>query len=201
MVHASGARSTLFDHDPGPMGMVHASGARSTLFDHDPGPMGMVHASGARSMLFDYDPGPSNVQINVNKTCYDQRNRLRLDAQQLHVGDLVLVHRITNSISRTRPRKLDAQWSGPYRIREMIDDFTYYLLELDGTKLERSYAGNQLKRFFSRDELDNNRAEAHGTIRIRDALEADEEPQSGEMVIDEESMEDPMEEDVMENEL
>ena len=141
------------------------------------------------------------IQINTNKTCYDQRNRLRPEAQQLHVGDLVLVHRIMDSTSRSRPRKLDEQWSGPYRIREILENSTFYLLdELDGTQLKPTFAGNRLKRFFSRVELDNNRAEAHDTIRIRDALEVDEEPQSGDMVIGEGSMEDPSREDVMEDE-
>ena len=74
---------------------------------------------------------------------------------------------------------------------EIPDDSTFYLLELDGTELKHTFAGNRLKRFFSRVELDNNRAEAHDTIRIRDALEVDEESQSGDMVIDEGSMEDP----------
>ena len=53
----------------------------------------------------------------ANKTYYDQHKRLRSEAQQLHVGDLVLVHRTMDSTSRSRARKLDDRWSGPYRIR------------------------------------------------------------------------------------
>ena len=132
----------------------------------------------------------------ANKTYYDQHKRLRPEAQQLHIGDLVLLHRTKDSTSRSRAGKFDDRWDGPYRIRKIPDDSTYYLLELDGTELKHTYAGNRLKRFFSRVELDNNRAEAHDTIRIRDALEDAEEPQSGDTIINEESVE----KDVMENE-
>ena len=127
----------------------------------------------------------------ANKAYYDQHKRLRSEAQQLHIGDLVLLHRTMDSTSRSRADKLDDRWDGPYRIRKIPDDSTYYLLELDGTELKHTFAGNRLKRFFSRVELDNNRAEAHDTIRIRDALEDDEESQSGDTIINEGSMEDP----------
>jgi hypothetical protein len=62
-----------------------------------------------------------------------------------------------------------------YRIREVPEDSTFYKLEeLDGTHLKATFAGNRLKRFFSRAELDVDRADRHAVIRVRDALEDDE---------------------------
>lgn len=55
-----------------------------------------------------------------------------------------------------------------------------------------TFAGNQLKRFFSRAELDNNRSEAHNTIQVRDALEGEEEPQSRNIDVDGRAIEDLM---------
>ena len=112
---------------------------------------------------------------NANKTYYDQHKQLRTESQQLHVGDLVLIHQTKDSFSRSRAKKLHDRWFGPYRIREIPKDSTFYWLEeLDGTHLKATFAGNRLKRFFSRTELDTNRAEAHETIRVRDALDVDE---------------------------
>jgi len=127
----------------------------------------------------------------ANKIYYDQHKQLRSDAQQLRVGDLVLLHRTKYSTSRTRAVKLDDRWSGPYRIREIPDDSTFYLLELDGAPLAGTFAGNRLKRFFSRSALDNNRSEAHDTIRVREALEVDAEIRPGDMDVDDGSIEDP----------
>jgi len=112
---------------------------------------------------------------NANRTYYDQHHRLRSEAQKLHIGDLVLLHRTKAALSRSRAHKLDDHWSGPYRIREIPDNSTFYRLEeLDATPLTETFAGNRLKRFFSRNDLDGNRAEAHDTIRVREALEIDE---------------------------
>ena len=47
----------------------------------------------------------------------------------------------------------------------------YRLEELDGTQLAASFAGNRLKKFFSRETLDEDRAPLHNTIRVRDVLE------------------------------
>jgi hypothetical protein len=115
---------------------------------------------------------------NANTVYYDQTKQLR--KEPLRTGDLVLVHQTKASYSRSRARKLDDRWIGPYRIREIPDDSTFYrLAELDGTQLTPTFAGNRLKRFFSRTELDDNRAEAHETIRVRDALDVDVESDEG----------------------
>jgi len=108
---------------------------------------------------------------NANKIYFDQT---KLRKEKLRVGDLIVVHQTKDSYSQYRAKKLDDRWFGPYRIREIPEDSTfYYLEELDGTHLIPTFAGYRLKRFFSRVELDNNRAKAHETIRVRDALDVD----------------------------
>ena len=94
------------------------------------------------------------------------------DSQQLHVGDLVLVHDTRHANDRSRSRKLEFRWLGPYRVHEIAPDSThYYLDELDGTQLKRSFAGNRLKRFFSRPALDDARREIFESIRVRTDFE------------------------------
>ena len=69
----------------------------------------------------------------------------------MKVGDLVLVFDNHIGESRKLQVKLTNQWYGPYRIREAPADSTYYrLIELDGTELAESFAGDRLKRFFPR---------------------------------------------------
>ena len=110
-----------------------------------------------------------------NKAYFDQHKRMRGEAQQLRVGDLVLVHQSKNLNSRSVKIKLDDRWFGPYRIREIPPDSTFYKLEeLDGTHLKATFAGDRLKRFFSRSVLDEDRVERHDVIRVRDSLEAPE---------------------------
>ena len=87
----------------------------------------------------------------------------------------ILVFQSKNLNSRSVKNKLDDRWFGPYRIREIPPDSTFYKLEeLDGTHLKATFAGDRLKRFFSRTELDQDRAGRHAVIRVRDALEDDE---------------------------
>jgi len=49
------------------------------------------------------------------------------------------------------------------------------LKELDGAPLAATFAGNHLKRFFTRRELDSQRAEIHDTIRVTDQLKLDDD--------------------------
>ena len=99
--------------------------------------------------------------------------------EQFHSGfiiDLVLVHQTKGSYSRTRAKMLDDRWFGPFRIWEIPEDSTFYRLEeLDGTYLTSTFAGNRLKRIFSGVELDENHAEAHDTIRVRELLNVHDE--------------------------
>jgi hypothetical protein len=55
-----------------------------------------------------------------------------------------------NVDKRLRENKLDDRWSGPYRIREIPPNSTYYNIEeLVGTPYEKNVAGNRLKKFFT----------------------------------------------------
>ena len=97
---------------------------------------------------------------------------MRPESQQLHAGDLVLLHETRYLNDRGRERKLDYKWSGPYRIRSIGENSTYYMLEeLDGTPLRRSFAGNRIKRFFSRLSLDEIREEMHEVVRVQEGVE------------------------------
>ena len=75
-------------------------------------------------------------------------------ATPLRIGDLVLLRNssIEKSHNKKHGRKLDIRWIGPYRIREVRDNGSYLLAELDGTELRGSVAGNRLKRFCVRSE-------------------------------------------------
>jgi hypothetical protein len=88
-----------------------------------------------------------------NKGYFDQIKRLRSGVQQLQVGDLVLVYIDQHRFWRARQTKLSDKWRGPYRIREVAENSTFYRLEeLDGVLLAPTFAGNRLKKFFMRDE-------------------------------------------------
>ena len=107
-----------------------------------------------------------------DKAHFDSTKRLRTAAQQLHVGDLVLLH--NTIIQHSHSCKLDDQWRRPYWIRKILEDSTFYRLEeLYGTLLAASFAENRLKRFFTRSELDASRAELHDAIRVRSSGDGD----------------------------
>ena len=92
----------------------------------------------------------------ANKAYFDLHKHLRPESgdQQLRVGDLVLRYKSQLQNSRARSAKLDDRWTGPYRIIEVAPDSTYYRLEeIDEIPLADSIAGNRLKRYFTRDEL------------------------------------------------
>jgi hypothetical protein len=73
-----------------------------------------------------------------NKEYFDSHKRLR-GKHQLRVGDLVLMHISKRQQSRVLKEKLDDYWRGPYRIRKIPEDSTfYYLEELDGTPLAKT---------------------------------------------------------------
>jgi len=77
--------------------------------------------------------------------------------------------------SRALKEKLDDYWRGPYHIREVPENSTfYYLEEVDGTHLVKSIAGNQLKKFFSRELLDGGRERLHDVVRVREDQEEGE---------------------------
>ena len=92
----------------------------------------------------------------ANKAWFDTHRRLR--HTPLKVGDLVLLYNTVTAKSRSVKHKLEDKWRGPYRIREIPQNSThYYLEELDGVPLAKSFAGNRLKKYFSRFELERMR--------------------------------------------
>jgi len=92
----------------------------------------------------------------ANKSYFDQDKRIR--SEKLEVGDLVLLLISKDQFSRARAKKLVDKWCGPYQIYEAPEDSTFYRLEeLDGVKLTESFAGNRLKKFYLRKELQEHR--------------------------------------------
>ena len=51
-----------------------------------------------------------------NKAYFDEQKRFRGEQQQLHVGDLVLLHNTKKVKTYSSKSKLDDNWFGPYRI-------------------------------------------------------------------------------------
>jgi transposase InsO family protein len=109
----------------------------------------------------------------ANKEWFDEHRRLRTENQQLKIGDLVLLHQTIGSGNRALNKKLQDRWAGPYRISEIPPNSTFYKLEeLDGTPYkDNTVAGNRIKKFFQRAELDTLRQEMHDTIRVMDPPE------------------------------
>ena len=69
------------------------------------------------------------------------------------------MHSTKSQHSRSWNEKLNNNWHGPYRVREVPKNSTFYVLEeLDGTQLAVLVAGNWVKKFFSLTSLDEARA-------------------------------------------
>ena len=110
----------------------------------------------------------------ANKAVFDRDRQLR--TKQLEVGDLVLLFNSKDQDSRARAKKLDDRWGGPYRVQAIPEDSTFYFLEeLDGTHLAKTFAGNRLKKFFSRQDLLEDRILRERFLKEMDeAIEADQ---------------------------
>jgi hypothetical protein len=77
----------------------------------------------------------------------------------------VLIHISKRQQSCALKEKLDDYWHGPYCIRGILKDSTfYYLEELDSTHLAKSVAGNWLKKFFSCGSLDEGCERLHDIV-------------------------------------
>ena len=85
------------------------------------------------------------------KDLFDDSHRIR--EEPLAVDDLVLLYDSQREANMSI--KLAFKWLGPYRIAEVVPEKgTYFLKELNGTRLKGTIAGNRLKRFHSRQRLD-----------------------------------------------
>ena len=88
-----------------------------------------------------------------NKVYFDQHHCLRPQNQQPHQGDLVLLY--DSSLQANRNTKLNDRSRGPFRITEKSKNSTFYRLEeLDGTPLSGTTAGDRVKKFYSRKEME-----------------------------------------------
>src|SRR5579859_1383963 len=118
----------------------------------------------------------------ANKQWFDEHQRLRTENQQLKIGDLILLHQTIDHGNCALNRKLQDRWAGPYRITEVPPNSTFYRLEeLDGTPCkDKTVAGNRIKKFFKRIELDALRQEMHDTIRVMSSPEDREVAEIGE---------------------
>ena len=78
------------------------------------------------------------------KVYFDKNRRER--RQELRVGDLVLLY--NSVLDKQWSQKLKNRWHGPYKIREIHQDWgTYLLSKLDGTEMKGIYAGDRIKKF------------------------------------------------------
>jgi hypothetical protein len=81
----------------------------------------------------------------------DEQHIRRLRREPLSIGTLVLLDNVTKR--KGFGRKLNFQWLGPYRVREVLHGRRSYLLEeLDGTEMKGSFHGDRLRIFDRGDE-------------------------------------------------
>ena len=84
------------------------------------------------------------------KETLDTLNNLR--SIELTEGQLILLH--DTKLDNQHTGKLTFRWLGPYKIQQtIVDKGTYKLCELDGTLLAGTFAGNRLKPFHARQNI------------------------------------------------
>ena len=104
-----------------------------------------------------------------NKFYFDQDKQLRDSDRKLEVGDLVLLYKSKDDLSRALATKLADKWIGPYRVIKAPEDSTFYKLEeLDGVPLAGTFAGNRLKKFFRREARIEDRNARNEALREMD---------------------------------
>ena len=87
-----------------------------------------------------------------NKENFDKKHRLRL--RKIEEGDWVLVYDSSLDNQHNATRKFVKRWFGPYVVKEIKNNATYFLAELDGTRLALPIAGKRIK-IFKRRETTN----------------------------------------------
>jgi len=104
-----------------------------------------------------------------NKFYFDQDKQLWDSDRKLEVGDLVLLYKSKDDLSRALATKLLDKWIGPYRVIKAPEDSTFYKLEeLDGVPLAGTFAGNRLKKFFRREARIEDRNARNEALREMD---------------------------------
>ena len=107
---------------------------------------------------------PEDIEIAIkklkearekNKVRFDSKHRLR--PQAIQNGDWVLVYDSSLDNQHSTVRKFAKRWFGPYVVKQVNDNATYLLRELDGTELRLPIAGKRIKLFRRRNDhsLDN----------------------------------------------
>lgn len=77
----------------------------------------------------------------------------------LEEGDLVLLYRSQMAMDMSRRHKLAHKWLGPYVIETALPvKGTYILREPHGARLRGTFAGDRLKKFYTREDVESNAA-------------------------------------------
>ena len=114
----------------------------------------------------------------ANKAYFDEYKHLCNASEQLKVGDLILLFNSTLK-KHLRKDKLVDRWMGPYRIREIPLNSTYYLLEeLSGEPLKTRAAGDHVCKFFTREYLQSDQQIVEEYRHRRDTTIANRQAQS-----------------------
>ena len=66
--------------------------------------------------------------------------------EPLDPGNLVLV--CNKSLEDQWGKLFVNRWNGPFKVKEQLPKGSYFLEELDGTELKRTYAASNINRFF-----------------------------------------------------
>jgi hypothetical protein len=85
-----------------------------------------------------------------NKDRFDRKHRLH--SQPIQYGDWVLVYDSSLDNQHSSVRKFSKRWFGPYVVKQVYDNATYMLRELDGTELKILIARKCIKLFRRRGE-------------------------------------------------
>ena len=78
----------------------------------------------------------------------------RLRQRKIEEGDWVLVYDSSLDNQYSTARKFAKRWFGPYMVKKVESNATYFLAELDGTRLALPIAGKRIK-IFKRREAPN----------------------------------------------
>ena len=80
----------------------------------------------------------------ANKAWCNKKKKLHVEKTTIHKGDLVLHY--DTKLDNQHTDKLADHWVGPYLVHKVLDRGAYVLTELDGSRPDRAYTGNCLKR-------------------------------------------------------
>ena len=89
-----------------------------------------------------------------NKERFDKTHRLR--PRKLQEGDWVIVYDSSLDNQHSTSRKFAKRWFGPYIIRQVNKNATYFLTEMDGVSLKLPIAGKRIKLFKRREDQSTN---------------------------------------------